>query len=458
MNFRSMEKNTHSFNLIEGPVGNTLLRFSLPFMASTLLQTLYSTTDTIVVGQCLGSPGLSAVSNASQLMQLLYMVCVGFSSAGQVLIAQAVGAGNYEKVQKVIHTLFVSELLLSLATGMICMVFARPLLSILSTPKEAAAQAAYYIIICGAGMVFTGLYNMFSAILRGCGDSRHPLLFVAIASVINIILDLLFIAGFGWNVAGAALATIIGQLFSVIFSFYFCKKHADALHFSLNLRELRIDSEANRQLIRIGVPLAVQSGAVQLSFLFVSRMVNTLGLTVSAAFGAAQKLRNIPGILGQGLSLGCASMIGQNWGARKNERVSSTVRWGLLYSFIINAVFTAIFAAAPILCFRMFTQDTSVLTYAPMCIFALIAERPGQWLMAPCNALVNAQGFVKFSIIVGFVDAFVGRIFLCWFFGTCLRMGALGFFLGYSGGTYLTAIPVFIYYVTGLWKRRSVLS
>ncbi len=445
-------------DLLHGPVARTLLQFSLPFMISTLLQTLYSTTDTIVVGQYLGSRGLSAVSNASLLMQLLYMLCVGFASAGQILIAQAVGAGNKEMAQKTIDALLLSELILSVFTGLICIVFAEPLITLLGTPEEAHTQAVYYIIICGIGMLFTGFYNMFSAILRGYGDSYHPLVFVFIASVINIVLDIVFIAVFHWNVAGAALATIIGQLFSVIFSFLFCRNHSEELGFAVTLRLKLPEKSILLPLVKLGIPLALSTGSIQFSFLFVSRMVNSIGLTFSAAFGAAQKIRNIPGILGQGLSLGCASMIGQNWGARKVDRVSQVVRWGLIFNTIIHAVFGLIFFFAPEFCFRLFTSDATVLEYASLCMLALVLERPAQALISPCGALVSAQGFVKFSIIIGLIDAFVGRVLLCWIFGIVLNMGAFGFLLGYIGGTYLTAIPEFIYYITGLWKKRPVLA
>lgn len=447
-----------SVDLLHQPVAPTLLRFSFPFMLSTLLQTLYSTTDMVVIGQFLGGAGLAAVSNGSQLMQLLYMVCIGFSTAGQILIAQAVGAKNYEKTQKVVGTLFALEIALSLLISAVCLIFSRQMLSALMTPAEAVVQARYYTLICGAGMIFTGLYNMFSAVLRGMGDSRHPLLFVFIASVLNIILDVLFIAVFHWNVAGTAAATVIGQAVSVLFSIWFLRRHSEELHFHLELKDLLPDKPTAGQLVKIGTPLAIQSAAIQLSFLFVSRMVNSLDiLALSSAFGVTQKIRSIPTILTQALNLGASSMIGQNLGARQLDRVKSTVNWGLLFATVINAVFALLFFLFPVLCFRLFTADQDVLAYAVMCMFTLLLELPGRCLMPSCNALVSAQGFVQFSFAVAFLDAFVGRILFCWLLGIVFNLGALGFFLGYSAGTYLTAIPVFIYYISGLWKKRAAL-
>ncbi|MCD8395637.1 MAG: MATE family efflux transporter [Lachnospiraceae bacterium] len=442
-------------DLLNGPVASTLLAFSLPFMLSTLLQTLYSTTDTIVVGQYLGQNGLSAVSNGSQLMQMLYMICVGFSTAGQILISQASGSGDDDKIQRVVDALLVMEVALSLIFGLVCVVGSGWMLNALATPEEAWEQARYYIVICGIGMIFTGLYNMFSALLRGVGDSVHPFLFVLIASLANVILDVVFIVVLGWNVAGAALATVIGQFISVAFSIQYINRHRDSFPFRLRLRNMLWDTDTAVKIVKLGIPAAIQSAAIQFSFLFVSHMVNSLGVSVSAAFGVLQKLRNIPAILTQGLSLGASPMIGQNLGARRISRVNQVVKSSLLFATVINIAFGILFFAFPVLCFRLFTQDEAVLAYASVCIFSLLIELPARFVMPGCNALVSAQGFVKFSMIVAFVDAFVGRILFCWLFGVFLGWGAAGFFYGYSVGTYMTAIPVFVYYITGLWKKRT---
>ncbi len=448
---------TKAQDLLNGPVAKTLLSFSMPFMLSTLLQTLYSTTDTIVVGQYLGQNGLSAVSNGSQLMQMLYMVCVGFSTAGQILIAQASGAGDQEKIQRVVDVLLVLELAISVFFGVICMTCSSWMLQALATPSEAFQQAQYYIVICGFGIIFTGLYNMLSAVLRGVGDSFHPFLFVLIASVVNVVLDITFIAVLGLDVAGAALATVIGQVISVVFSIFYINRHKEEFPFMLRIRNLRMDKNIAGMLVKLGVPAAIQSAAIQFSFLFVSRMVNSLGVSVSAAFGVVQKIRNVPAILTQGLSLGASPMIGQNLGARRTDRVSQVVKSSLLFATVINLVFGILYFAFPELWFRAFTQDEVVLVYASICMLSLLIELPARCLMPGCNALVSAQGFVQFSMIVAFVDAFVGRVLFCWLFGVQFGWGAAGFFFGYSVGTYMTAIPVFVYYITGLWKKRTKL-
>ena len=208
------------------------------------------------------------------------------------------------------------------------------------------------------------------------------------------------------------------------------------------------------KIIRIGIPGAVTVCAVQISFVFVARLINQQGVTMSAAFGVTQKLRNIPQILTQAFGMGATSMIGQNLGAHRHDRVSSIVRWAILYCAMINVIFAVLFLTAPVLCFRMFTQEREILELAGMCMLCMAAELPGKTLMPGCSSLISAQGFVEFSLVTGFVDAFAGRIFMTWLFGIRLGMGAFGFLLGYSLATYLTALPQFFYYISGLWKKR----
>lgn len=446
-----------TMNLTEGPVAQKLFLFSLPFMVSTILQQLYGMTDTVVVGQYLGSAGLSAVSNGSQIMTMLYSLVIGFATGGQVLIAQAKGAEDQKALQDILETLFLTVLLVSLLIGAATILLREPILDLLETPGESRKAASWYLLICGAGLIFTGLYNMFSAALRGLGDAKHPLYFVLIAAICNIVLDLLFIGAFHLGVAGAALATVIGQALSVLFSLMFLSRHAQEFGIAFHPAAFRFHRSALSLLLRIGVPMAVQSGAVQISFLFVARMINRLGVTVSAAFGVLTKIRNFPGYVTQGFGLGAASMMGQNLGAKKLDRVSLVVRWCLFFCLVADGAAAVLYLAFPEFCFRLFTQDPAVLSYATMCCTVLAIELPANVFMPACNSLVSAQGFVKLSFTVGIIDAFAGRVFFCWLLGSYFSLGAFGCFLGYIIGTYITAAVVAFYYFSGLWKKRAAL-
>lgn len=445
-------------DLTTGPVGKTLVLFSIPFVLSTLLQTLYSTVDTIVVGQVVGSAGLSAVSVGSQIMNLMNMVVIGFATAGQILLAQAKGAGEQERIQRVVGTLVYMMAAITVLMGLVCMAFSAALLRLMHAPEEAFAPARAYVMICGAGMIFTGFYNMFSAMLRGLGDSRHPLIFVAIASLINLVLDIVLIAGMGMGAVGAAIGTVIGQAASVVFSVVYLNANRREMGFSLALSDLRYDRRSAGTMMRLGLPMALQSAAVQTSFLFVGSMVNSYGLVSSAAFGVCQKLREMPHVVTNAVGMGAASMIGQNLGARKVDRVKETVWFGIKLCLSINAVVFCCFILAPRACFGIFTRDAAVMEFAEICALTLALELPGKALMPPCNALVNAQGFVAFKMIIALVDAFVGRVLVSYLLGSVLGMGVNGFFFGYTLATYLTAIPVFVYFLIGKWKSRTLLA
>ena len=447
-----------SADLTEGKVLPVLLRFSVPFMIATLLQTLYTTVDMIVIGQFLGGTGLSAVSNGSQLIQMATMLCVGFANAGQVLLAQSRGAGDQERIRRVTGTLLYLMLGFSLLIGAAYVVFSKGLLHLLGTPREAFDQARAYIVICGGGLLFTGLYNMFSALMRGVGDSRHPMIFVAVASCVNLLLDLLFVARLHWGVAGAAAATVIGQAASVLFCLVFLRARPQHLGFVYRLGSLRYHPKEAATMLRIGIPMSLQSGAIHVSFLFVSALVNTGGVVDSAAFGVTEKLRNLPQILCSGLMLGSSSMIGQNLGARKPERAEKTVRSCILLGLIIMAVFGTLFGTAPALWFRLFTQDEAVIGRASVCILTLLINMPALNVIMPgCNALIQAQGNARLSLVIALFDAFCGRILLSWLLGVVFGLKFFGFILGYSLATYFTAIPVGIYFLSGRWKKRALL-
>ena len=201
-----------------GSIPKKLLHFAFPFMLSTLLQTAYGMVDMMVVGHYVGSSGLSAVSISSQTLWMTTALCMGFSNAGQIVIAQMLGAGRRKDLQKAIGTLALTLFGAAVLVTVLGMSLARPLLRLLQTPAESFEEAVSYLLIAFAGTIFTFGYNMVSAIFRGMGDSKHPLIFVIVAAVVNLILDLVAVAVFHMGVAGAALATIAGQGVSLVVS------------------------------------------------------------------------------------------------------------------------------------------------------------------------------------------------------------------------------------------------
>ena len=252
-------------DLTAGQVVPLLLRFALPLFVSNALQAVYNVVDMVVVGNYIGKAGMSAVSIGGDLLHLLTFVAMGFCSAGQVIIARAVGEQRPEDIQKTIGTMFSFLLSVSAGIALVCFLLRNSLLSWLNTPAAARDYAMDYLVTCVCGLVFIYGYNIVSAILRGMGDSKRPFLFIAIAAILNMILDVLFVKYLHMEVFGAALATVIGQGVSFLASLVYLYRRRESFGFDFKARSFRIDKAAFRRLVALGVPMAIQAAAVNLS-------------------------------------------------------------------------------------------------------------------------------------------------------------------------------------------------
>ena len=298
-------------DLTQGSVFKLLISFSIPFIFANLLQIFYNITDMIIVGQFVGSAGLSAVSVGADLVHMQMLFCMGFSSAGQIIVSQYVGMKNTEGLRKFIGTLFSVLILMGIIMTVVGLLSKDWLLGVLNTPAEALSEARDYSTVCFFGTIFTYGYNLISAILRGMGDSRRPLLFIGVASVVNILLDLLFIAVFHMGAFGAALATIIGQAVSLVTSTTYLYRHRDSFYFDFKPKSFRIHGDSLKALFKLGIPLALQSCAVSISQLFISANVNAYGLVISAVNGVGNKISQVATVITSALSSAGSAMIGQ---------------------------------------------------------------------------------------------------------------------------------------------------
>ncbi|MBQ4145259.1 MAG: polysaccharide biosynthesis C-terminal domain-containing protein, partial [Clostridia bacterium] len=252
-------------DLTTGNVTKLLLKFAFPLFLSNALQAIYNIVDMIVVGQCMGGAGMSAVSIGGDILHLLSFIAMGFSSAGQVLISQDVGAKNFDRVRRTIGTMFTFLLIASILMSVVCFSIRYPLLSWLNTPAESFDYTMDYTVTCIVGLVFIYGYNIVSAILRGMGDSKRPFVFIAIAAIMNLILDIVFVAYLDMKAFGAALATVIGQAFSFIVSLIYLYKKRELFCFDFKLKSFAIEKNAFKRIVALGVPMAIQAAAINLS-------------------------------------------------------------------------------------------------------------------------------------------------------------------------------------------------
>jgi putative MATE family efflux protein len=458
-------------DLTKGHVTKQLVTFAVPFMLSNALQALYSMVDTLIVGNVVGETGISAVTNASMLVMLMTTLCMGFSNSGQVYIAQLVGASRKRELNDAIGTLFTTMFLLAGFMTAVSIILCDALLNLLDVQPGAYAGARDYMLICGGGIAFTYGYNMISAVLRGMGESKRPLLFIAIASVVNLVLDLLFVAGFHWGVAGAAWATIIGQGVSFFVSIVYLYRRRTAFGFDFRPASFKIRKPAFLVLVRLGIPFAIQMSAINISMLFVNRLINSFGgLSCSAAFGVSTKVQQIPDIVSRSIGMASSSMIGQNLAAGEIGRAKKVVYAGLWMCVGIYVAVVSVLLLFPREIFSFFTRDENVLQYARACIIAFAISSPAFMLMPSFNAFIQGLGNAIFSLAVALTDGVVARVTLSWllgvvlgasFFGKTLGMGALGpafgFFLGYNLAAYVTAIPSAVYVLSERWRKRALL-
>ena len=447
-----------SKDFTKGNIAKQLFWFTLPFMASNGMQVLYSTIDMIVVGKYVGTAGLSAVSQSSQILNFATMVCLGFSNAGQVLVAQALGAGKRKEMNVIIGTLFRLILLIGLILSVIILVGRSWIADIMNIPSESYTMVMDYLTICGAGLIFTAGYNMVSAVLRGMGDSKRPFLFIGIATVVNLVLDLLFTGKLGWGVAGAAWATIIGQAVSVIFSLYFLFKHREAFGFDFQKENFSMNPKYAKIMFQLGTPMAIQSGCINLSMLYVNSMINEVGVVASATFGVGGRIDDIINKISQGIQYAALPMVSQNIAAGEKSRAKKVIWWAWFYSAVLTVFSMTMYLLIGKQLFMMFSDDPMVHELSGTFIKAILWIFPALMIMRGSSAFIQGIGNAKLGMVLSILDGVVLRIGLSWFFGLFLDWGFYGFVLGYGLAAYGCAIPGALYFLSGIWEKRKVLA
>lgn len=444
-------------NLTQGSVSKTLLKFAYPFALSNTLQVVYNLVDIVIIGKFVGSSGLSATAVGGEIMMLLTMLCVGLSNAGQVMISQYIGLGRREQLNAVIGTMFTSILSVSLLLSAVGLLFTDNFIVWLKVPPEAVVQARDYIIVCFCGTFFIYGYNSVSAILRGMGDSRRPFVFIAVAAVVNLILDLFFVVVLHMDTRGAALATVIGQAVSFIVSIIYLYSRRESFGFDFRPRSFVPSAQQLRPLLRLGAPLAIQNAAISLSFLFINSLINQYGVIVSAVTGVGAKLTQVMSIFGNAVGTAGSSMIGQNFGAGKTDRCLRIVHVSLISCLTAGVVLALIYNLFPTAVFGLFSNDPEVLAYAGQYMLIIAIYFLSFALMSPYTALVNGIGFAGLSLIIALLDGVLSRIGLSLLFGRVLDMGYFGIWLGSALAGFSTALLAMIYCYAGRWKKRGLL-
>ena len=386
------------------------------------------------------------------------MVCLGFSNAGQVLISQALGAKKRKELNEIIGTLFSLLMILALILSGIILISRLWIMEIMNIPAESYDMALDYLVICGAGLIFTAGYNMVSAVLRGMGDSKRPFLFIGIASAVNLVLDILFTGILQWGVAGAAWATITGQAVSFLFSLYYLYRHKEAFGFDFRKESFVINKNYTKMIAGLGTPMAIQSGCINLSMMFVNSMVNNVGVVASATFGVGVRIDDIVNKISQGIQHAAMPMVSQNIAAKQEKRSQQIVHFAWMYSIALTVLFMALYLGFGKQLFMMFSDDPLVHEMSGTFIKAILWMFPALAIMRGTSAFIQGIGNARLSMVLALLDGVVLRIGLSWLCGIALNWGFYGFVLGYGVAAYGCAIPGMVYFLSGKWKKRRTLA
>ena len=310
-------------DLTQGGVYRNLVFFSLPYLLACFLQTFYGMADLFITGQFNGAAIISAVSIGSQVMHMLTVIVVGLAMGTTIVIGRAIGAKNDRALTAAVGTSIVCFAGLSLLLTAALILGVSPILTLLSTPPEAVAEARHYLLICFAGIPFITAYNLLSSIFRGMGDTKSPMIFVGIAGVINLVMDYLLIGPMQMGAVGAALATVLSQAVSVFFALAALRRFD--LNIVLHRRDLHIDRSSFRTIFAIGVPIALQDGFVQIAFLFITVIANQRGVNAAAAVGIVEKIISFLFLVPSAMLSAISTIVAQNAGAGQHRRGRQTL-------------------------------------------------------------------------------------------------------------------------------------
>ena len=349
--------NADKTDFTQGSILKKLSLFMLPILGALVLQAAYGAVDLLVVGRFGSTAGLSAVSTGSQVLNLVTFVVTQLAMGVTVLIARCLGEKKPEQIGAVLGGAAVVFAIFSVGIFAVLVGFARPLSALMQAPEEAIDLTASYVSICGSGIFFIVAYNLLSAIFRGLGDSRSPLLFVLVACVVNIAGDLLLVAVFKMDAAGAAIATVAAQAVSVGFAVGMLLKKK--LPFAFRRSDFRLNPQC-RKFLGIGLPLALQELLTQLSFLALCAFVNRLGLTASSGYGVASKIVNFAMLIPSALMQSMASFVAQNVGANNPERAKKSMLTGIGIGLVFGCtVFALVMFKGDVLA-GIFSPDAEV--------------------------------------------------------------------------------------------------
>ena len=445
---KKVRTKTNTNLMTEGNIAKQLFFFSIPLILGNLLQQLYNTADSIVVGNFVGSNALAAVGSGTVLINLIIAFSQGTAVGAGVVIAQYIGAKHKEKLSEAVHTSVAIALIIGAALSLFGVLFSKTLLIWMKTPKEVLSESVVYLRIYFAGLIFNVIYNMATGIMNAAGNSKRSLRYLAYASVTNIILDLLFVGLLKMGIMGAALATDISQLLSGVLSMLFLMRVNE--DYKVTLKKIKLHKESAKKIIRVGLPTGLQNTVISISNVLVQSGINGFGATAMAGFGAYLKVDGFNILPVLSFSMAATTFVGQNYGARKVDRVKKgmwiTLGMVTLYTIVTGALLL-IFSHQII---RLFSADTAVIAYGAD---AMKYFCPFYFVLGILNCLagtVRGTGKTMPPMIIMLISMCIFRIF--WIQLALPRIGTIeGIYMLYPVSWAIGAAMMVLYTILGKW-------
>jgi putative MATE family efflux protein len=439
-------------DLTKGKEGSLIFWFAVPMLIGNLFQQMYHIINSVILGHFVGKEALAAVGAVQPIIFSIISFIVGIAIGGTIVIAQYYGARDMVSVKKTIDTLYIFILAASVVVSIVGVVFSGPLLKLIGTPADMLQEAKTYMQIFQAGLIFLFGFNVTSAILRGLGDSKTPLYFLVFSTLLNILLDLIFIIVFHWGIAGAAWATVISQAFAFFATIYFLN-HTNRI-LKINFRDMHFDRAIFVQSVRIGLPTGLQQTFVSIGMVALLKIVNSFGTSVVAAYSAAGRIDNLAILPAMNFSMALSTFVGQNIGAGKTERVRSGLMATIRMSVILSVIMSLFIILLKVPLMKLFTPDAEVIRIGAKYLlivgsFYLIFN-----LMFTVGGVMRGAGDTLIPMFISLFSLWIIRVPSAFLLSE--RMGVTGIWWSMPTGWMVGLVLSYLYYLTGSWKRKSV--
>jgi len=441
-------------DLTTGKEGKMIFQFAAPMLLGNVFQQLFSVVDSIVVGNFVGKEALAAVGASFPVIFVMISMIIGIVMGTTVVIAQYFGAKDFVKVKRAIDTMYIYSLVAGAIATAIGLIFCEPLLRLLGLPENIMPQATQYLRIYLSGIIIFFGYNGTSAVLRGLGDSKTPLYFLIIATVVNIILDLLFVAVFKMGVAGAAYATLIANGLAFALAIIWLNKTHKIIRISI--KGLKFDNEVFRQSIRIGLPTGIQQTLVAFGGLALMGIVNTFGTNVIAGYSVASRLDALATIPAMSFSQALSTFVGQNIGANKTERIRAGLISTVKMAGIVTIVTTVFIVFCGHLMMSLFTNDSDVIRIGDQYLTIVSIFYILFTLMFIYNGVMRGAGATLFPMFFSLLSLWIIRLPIAYLFSE--KIGPAGIFWAIPAGWLIGLILSYSYYKSGRWKNKAVVK